>query len=112
MTQARLPYKDDDEPGWRGQPDSPALNEYRALRDAYAEKALRALTSRWHMAPARFEPLIDCCKRVPIGYTDGLLILASSIPAIDEWAAVTRFAWLCEKVWDMECARLATSRFQ
>jgi len=106
MTTPRLPYKDDSLE-WEGVSDSPALNEWRGLREAYALKAKAALAKRYHCQEATWDDMLEKCKIVPAGFANGLLLLASMIGDIKDWSMITRFVWLCDKVWTMECDELA-----
>lgn len=84
------------------------LNEYRGLRNAYGQKAVKALARRFHSRTLVFwEEMIEDTKRVPPGNIDGLLLFAPLFGDMAEWAAITRFCWLAEKVWELECDELA-----
>lgn len=86
----------------------PELNELRGLRDAYGARAALALKKRFlHLKPANWDRFIESVSKVPIGQVEGLLLLADFIADIGDWAAVTRFAVLAERVWNLEVEVLA-----
>lgn len=106
MNTPPLPYAPDWEWTVPDQP-APALAEMRALRDAYSRKAVVALQRRFpHMAPAGWQAWADELARLPVAGLDGLGVLLDMLPDPEGWAAVSRFGWLCEKVWTAECNEL------
>jgi hypothetical protein len=84
------------------------LNEYRGLRNYYGKKTAVALAKRFHAeTPAFWQELIDHCKIIPFGDLDGLILYADILDDMADWAALTRFVWLANLVWEMECEELA-----
>lgn len=84
------------------------LNEWRGLRDAYGNKAASALARRFHAKSTKtFLKLIDEAKIVPTGILDTLRLYAETTYDMTDWAAITRFCWLAEAVWEIECDELA-----
>lgn len=80
-----------------------SLGELRALRDSYRARAERALATHWHKPMGA---LLDECARSPIGQLDGMAFLAERIFDYTDWAAVTRYVWLCDLVWEAESDRV------
>jgi len=80
------------------------LNEWRALRDAYALKAAAAL-ARQRPALSHGYWLNYCheVKASPLNYADALNFLAEEIGDMTDWSAITRFAFLADAVWGLEC---------
>jgi hypothetical protein len=93
---------------WSGQTLNATLTETRALRDAYGKRAARALANHFPTLPPPWWPAtIERTCRCPYGEIEGLQFLATRIGDIGDWSALTRFCWLAEKVWEMECGELA-----
>jgi hypothetical protein len=88
------------------------LSELHALADAYQFKATQALVL---ITPTPFEfwiAALDQVRRNPFGAMRiGIEIiwlrkLACNGP-MEHWAALSRFLWICEELWNIECRELA-----
>lgn len=86
------------------------LNEYRGLRDFYGKRSALALAKRFHAStPVFWQELIDRAKIVPFGELEGLMLYSEMLCDMTDWAALTRFCWLANLVWEMECDELAAT---
>jgi hypothetical protein len=70
-------------------------------------KAKNALARHYHCRAFFWDEYLRRCERMPPGEIEGLLLLVERIGDIGDWSAITRFVWLCNLVWEMECAELA-----
>lgn len=85
------------------------VNEWRALRDAYARRAAAALARHFQtMPPDGWQRYCEQLASFPLAQEDGVHFLASRIGDYSDNAAVLRFAWLADKVWQFESEALVT----
>lgn len=87
---------------------APSLGELRALRDSYRAPAIRALEKRWRKPMGAF---IDECAQFPLKHAAAIEVLAESITDMTDWAALTRFIWLADLVWEAESEALESSPY-
>lgn len=80
------------------------LNELRAIRDAYQRRAALALSRRFKANElfTWMDYLESLAKWPQHENRAGLELITESFNDYSEWAALTRFLWCCDQVWEAE----------
>lgn len=79
------------------------VNEWRALRDAYAKRAVRSLARlNPAMGVESWQRYIEGAARFPHAHAESLALLAERLRNKKARQHVRRFAALADKVWSLE----------
>lgn len=88
---------------------TPHLNEWRGLRQRYLDRACSALFRRYPMCQQSVwrESLDKIARNPNHELAAGFELYVPQFHSLDEWSAVTRFLWLANKCFELECEALA-----
>jgi hypothetical protein len=88
---------------------APHLNEWRGLRQRYLDRAAVACHRRYPMCSARTwsDTLTKIARNPNHELAAGFEIYVPQFHSLEDWSAVTRFLWLSQKCFELECEALA-----